>query len=401
MNKPQRVIIGISAGIAAYKIPFLIRLFRKANVEVKVVLTKNALEFVTPLTLETLSENKVYVDMFENAEQYTTGHISITDWADCMIVAPATANVLAKFASGIADDALSTTFLSFNKKVFVAPAMNTKMLENQATQHNIKVLQTRGVEFIEPAHGFLACGYDGKGRMEEVDAIFSFVMNFYANKNIFNGKKVLITAGPTYEPIDPVRFIGNHSTGKMGFALAQVFADLGAEVVLVKGPTSVEPNLNCVKLINVNTAAEMFENCMNFAQNSDIIIMAAAVADYTPLVVSEQKIKKNENSFSIELAKTKDILFELGKVKKSNQFIVGFALETNNEIENAKGKLNNKNADAIVLNSLSDNGSGFGYDTNKISILDKDGIFEFDLKSKTEVAKDIVSYIINALKISS
>lgn len=400
MKQPQKVIIGLSAGIAAYKIPFLIRLFRKADIEVKVVLTKNSLEFVTPLTLETLSENKVYIDMFENAEQYTTGHISISDWADCMIVAPATANSIAKFATGIADDALSTTFLSFNKQVFVAPAMNTKMLENKATQHNIQILKNRGVKFIEPAYGFLACGYDGKGRMEEAQEIFNFVMSHYSDKNILSGKRVLVTAGPTYEPIDPVRFIGNHSSGKMGLAIAESFADLGADVVVVKGPTSNISSRENIKVVNVYTASEMYESCMQYSDNVDIIVMAAAVADYTPTEVASEKIKKHENEFLIKLTKTKDILLELGQNKKPNQFIVGFALETNNEFENAKSKLDNKKVDAIVLNSLRDEGSGFGYDSNKISIIDKNGIIAFELKSKSEVAKDIVNYVVKTLNIS-
>lgn len=400
MKKPQRVIIGLSAGIAAYKIPFLIRLFRKADVEVKVVLTKNSMEFVTPLTLETLSENKVYIDMFENAEQYTTGHISITDWADCMIVAPATANTIAKFAAGIADDALSTTFLSFNRQVFVAPAMNTKMLENKATQNNIQILRNRGVKIVEPAHGFLACGYDGKGRMEEAEGIFNFVMNHYSEKKVLCGKKVLVTAGPTYEPIDPVRFIGNHSSGKMGLSIAESFADLGAEVVVVKGPTSNIPTRDNIKVVNVYTAAEMYESCMQHSDTADIVVMAAAVADYTPVKVATEKIKKHDDEFLIKLTKTKDILFELGKNKKPNQFIVGFALETNNEFENAKNKLKNKKVDAIVLNSLRDEGSGFGYDTNKISIIDNNEITDFELKTKSEVAKDIVNYVLKALKIS-
>lgn len=397
MSLPKRIIIGISSGIAAYKIPSLIRLFKKANVEVKMVLTKNALNFVTPLTLETLSQNKVYTDVFGNIDEYTTQHITLSDWGDCMIVAPATANVIAKFAAGIADDALTTTFLSFNKNIFIAPTMNTKMLENPATQANINTLKKRGAIFIEPNSGFLACGYEGKGRMEEPENIFQIICNFYNKNQVLKNKKVVITAGPTHEPIDPVRFIGNYSSGKMGYSLAKSFTNLGADVTLIIGPNNLNlQNLNC-NIVDVQTAEQMFNQCMIHCENADVIIMSAAVADFTVEQTAIQKIKKNSTNLNIKLVNTKDILLELGKRKKENQFIVGFALETENEIENALVKLNNKNIDAIVLNSLKDKNAGFGFDTNKITIINKKEKLKYELKPKDEVANDIADFVVKSI----
>jgi len=397
MAAPGNIIIGISGGIAAYKIPLLIRMFRKNGTGVKVVCTKNALEFVTPLTLETLSQNTVYYDVFSETEEYSTAHISITDKADAMIVAPATANIIAKFANGIADDALSTTFLSFNKQVFIAPAMNTKMLNNHATQKNIEILKQRGVIFIEPDTGFLACGYEGKGRMSEPQELFDAVSKFYKTLPNFSGKTVLVTAGPTHEAIDPVRFIGNRSSGKMGYAIADAFAKAGASVTLISGPSSLKTQHPEIKTIQVNSAEEMFAQCVSFFPKSQITVMAAAVADFTPKETISKKIKKTDSLLNIELKPTKDILMHLGSIKNKNQILVGFALETDNEDANAKKKLRNKNLDCIVLNSLQDKGSGFEFDTNKIKIITTDTSLEFDLKHKSEVAGDILHFIYNNL----
>lgn len=394
MSHLKKIIIAVSGGIAAYKIPQLIRLFKKNNTQVKVVVTKNALHFVTELTLQTLSENAVYSDMFDNNEEFATGHISISDWADAMIVAPATANILAKFAGGIADDALSTVYLSFNKPVYVAPAMNTKMWDHPATQENLEILKQRGVHFIEPDAGFLACGYDGKGRMAEPEEIFNkIILDF--NENLpLEGKKVLISAGPTFEPIDPVRFIGNRSSGKMGYALADVFAELGATVTLISGPVSIITNHPKIQLVKVETAQQMAESCMDKFPDSNIVIMAAAVADFTPEKIAANKIKKSESKMTLNLMPTTDILALMGTQKKKNQILVGFALETDNEESNALIKLRNKNLDCIVLNSLQNKGSGFGGDTNQITIFDKKGKSEFECKPKNLVARDIADFIV-------
>jgi len=394
----DNIIIGISGGIAAYKTPMLIRMFRKNNTGVKVVCTKNALEFVTPLTLETLSEHTVYCDVFTENEEYSTAHISITDNADAMIVAPATANIIAKFANGIADDALSTTYISFNKQVFIAPAMNTKMWNHPATQKNIEILKQRGVIFIEPDNGYLACGYEGKGRMAEPEEIFQTVFDVSNPfKQQLKGKKVLITAGPTHEPIDPVRFIGNRSSGKMGFALAEAFAGYGADVTLISGPVNVNIKQQNIELIRVTTAEEMYNACLSCFPKSDITIMAAAVADFSPEVASVNKIKKKSRKFSLDLIPTKDILQTLGDRKKKHQILVGFALETDNETEHAQQKLHNKHLDCIVLNSLRDEGAGFEFETNKISILTSKETSEFPLKQKSEVAEDIIHFIVSKL----
>ena len=399
MLNGKKILLGISGGIAAYKSVFLIRLLIKAGAEVKVIATKNALEFITKLSLESISKNKVYYDTFAENNDYSTEHIALTDWADMMIVAPATANIIGKFAGGIADDALSTSFLAFNKQVFIAPAMNCKMYEHYAVKRNIDYLSSNAVQFIEAKSGELACGYDGKGRMEEPEKIIDFVINFYKNNSSLKGINVLITAGPTYEAIDPVRFIGNHSSGKMGFALAEHFAYLGANVNLIAGPVSLTVKNADIKRINVRSADEMYQQTLALFKQSDICIMAAAVADFTLKSVSRSKIKKTTEFPVLELIPTKDILKTLGSEKSENQILVGFALETNEEKENALKKLHSKNLDFIVLNSLNDEGAGFGFDTNKISIFDKNGkSSNFNLKSKKEVAKDIADYIIQNLK---
>jgi phosphopantothenoylcysteine decarboxylase/phosphopantothenate--cysteine ligase len=395
MLNGKKILLGISGGIAAYKTLFLIRLLIKNGAEVKVIVTKNALQFVTKVSLETISKNKIYQDTFSEINDYSTEHIALTDWADIMIVAPATANIIGKFANGIADDPLSTLFLAFNKLIFLAPSMNCKMYENFAVQKNIDFLQKNGIIVIDATSGDLACGYEGKGRMEEPENILTFIDNNLKNNSLLKGKKVLITAGPTYEAIDPVRFIGNHSSGKMGFALAEHFADLGAFVRLVTGPVALKTENKEINRYDVVTAAEMFRLCKSLFKTSDIIIMAAAVADFTIEKPNEKKIKKEKTLTSIKLTPTKDILKELGSQKTSNQILVGFALETDNENENAITKLKNKNLDFIVLNSLNDTGAGFGHETNKISIFDKEGNMKnFDLKSKKEVAADIADYIL-------
>lgn len=391
MFKGKRVLIGISGGIAAYKVPILIRLFIKSGAEVKVVATRNSLEFVTKLTLETLSKNKVYVDTFGSENDYSTEHISYADWADFLIVAPASANILGKFASGIADEALSTTFLAFDKPVFAAPAMNCRMYENFAVQENINKLKSSGVIFIEPGVGELACGDYGKGRMEEPEEIFEKVSTFFAEKLNWSGKNILITAGPTYEKIDPVRFIGNYSTGKMGFALAEACAERGATVTLIAGPVSLEIINPLITRINVETADQMYEESVKIFEGMDAAILCAAVSDFSPEKSLDTKTKRGEDDLIIKLKPTKDIAARLGLIKKTNQVLVGFALETDNEEENAISKLDRKNLDFIVLNSLNDSGAGFAHNTNKIKIINKDGYrFDFPLKSKKEVAEDII-----------
>jgi len=394
MLQGKKIILGISGGIAAYKSPMLIRLFIKAGAEVKVVVTKNALQFVTLPVLETLSGNRVYSGVFNPENDYTTEHVSLTDWGDIFVVAPATANIIGKYASGIADDALSTSLLAFNRQVFIAPAMNTKMIEHFAVRKNMQCLQSNGVGFIDAPSGMLACGYEGKGRMEEPENIFNLIAGFFERTSSLYGKKVLITAGPTYEAIDPVRFIGNHSSGLMGFALAREAANRGAEVTLVTGPSHLSVNHPSVNRINIVNADQMYQQCCLYFPTSDITIMAAAVADFKPLEAENKKIKKTDDTLSLTLIKTVDILSEMGKAKRENQLLVGFALETDNEIENAKLKLSNKNLDYIVLNSLKDNGAGFECDTNKIKIMDKVmNLYDYPLKPKPDVAGDILDLI--------
>ena len=396
MLNGKHILLGVSGGIAAYKAPELIRLLIKAGAIVRVVATKNALEFVTRLTLQTVSKSEVYVDTFESSNEYSTEHIALNNWADVLLVAPSTANILGKFANGIADDALSTTYLAFNKKVFVAPAMNTKMYEHPAVESNIKLLKDRGVHFIEPSEGILACGDVGKGRMEDPIKIVD-VLSTYLNSTLpWSGKRILITAGPTYEKIDPVRFIGNYSSGKMGFALAESCANRGAEVYLIAGPvalTTIHPKIN---RMDVESAAEMYNKAIQLFPEMHAAILCAAVADFTPSEVSNSKKKRGEDDLQLNLKPTQDIAAALGKLKKDHQALIGFALETNNEILNAESKLKNKNLDFIVLNSLNNEGAGFQHDTNQITILKKEGEqIDFELKSKKEVSNDILDELNN------
>lgn len=400
-NQPLHIVLGISGGIAAYKSLSLIRLFQKNNAEVKVVVTPNALHFVTPLSLQTLSQNKVYTDPFQILENVDVEHIALAEWADALVVAPATANIIGKFAHGIADDALSTLFLACSKPVFLAPAMNTKMLHHPAVQQNIHTLRQRGCLILESGAGYLACGTTGDGRMQEPEQLCDAVMQALTRPALFNGKKVLITAGPTYEPIDPVRFIGNFSSGLMGFRLAETFASLGADVTLVTGPTHLTTALPNIHRINVQTAAQMLEACQKEFPSAHVAVMAAAVADYTPTNVAPEKIKKSAKTLQISLQKTTDILATLCKQKTKNQCVVGFALETENELDNAKAKLKNKKADIIVLNSLRNEGAGFQHATNLVTLIDKNGNVQTgELKDKSEVAEDIVRYIADYLKIT-
>lgn len=394
--KDKKIIVGITGGIAAYKVPQLVRLFVKNGAEVKVVATKNALQFVTPLTLETVSGNAVYSDVFAPKNEYSTEHIALAEWADMLVVAPATANIIGKFANGIADDALSTLFLAFAKDVVVCPAMNTAMYQNSIVQDNINRLKNNGVHVLNPADGELACGTSGMGRMPEPGTIFECVNGIFDKKITLGGKKFLVTAGPTYERIDSVRFIGNFSTGKMGFAVAEELAERGAEVILVAGPTSLTAKHRNIKQINVESAREMYEACVSNYPSCNAAILSAAVADYRPESVADHKIKKTADTetLDIHLVQNPDILATLGKMKTAGQRLVGFALETDNELENAKAKLSRKNLDMIVLNSLKDKGAGFGHDTNKVTIITADGtVREGTLKSKADVAKDIVDMI--------
>lgn len=394
MLKGKKILIGITAGIAAYKIPFLIRLLIKEGAEVKVVMTTEACDFVTPLTLSVLSQNPVSIKPFSHTDGTWHSHIELGSWADAFIIAPLTANTLAKMATGITDNLLLATYLAARCPVFYAPSMDVDMYQHKTTQQNISTLQSYGNILISPHAGELASGLTGMGRLEEPQMIVGILQNYFSKKLSLSGKNVLISSGPTIEPIDPVRFISNYSSGRMGNALAREAAARGAVVTLVSGPVSEYPEHPSIQVIKVITAAEMHARCTELFAKTDICIMAAAVADYTPQNPEPEKIKKKEENFHLTLIKTKDILADLGGIKTKNQLLIGFALETNNEFDNASAKLHTKNLDFIVLNSLKDEGSGFGYDTNKVSIINKDlSISKFELKTKTEVAADLFDLI--------
>ncbi|HDO28098.1 MAG TPA: bifunctional phosphopantothenoylcysteine decarboxylase/phosphopantothenate--cysteine ligase CoaBC [Bacteroidetes bacterium] len=391
MLKGKKILIGITGGIAAYKIPFLVRLLKKSGTEVQVMLTPAARDFVTPLTLSTLSQRPVLIDFFNKDDGSWNSHIELGLWADLLLVAPLTANTLAKMASGIADNLLLTTILSSRCPVLFAPAMDLDMYQHPATIENIKKLKSFGYRMIEPVKGELASGLTGVGRLEEPEKILEVIKDALNPKSVFRGKKVLVSAGPTYEPVDPVRFLGNHSTGRMGIEMATAFAGLGAEVNLVLGPSGLTTDDPSIKVYPVTTAEEMYDRCMGIFPESDITVMAAAVADFTPANPSELKIKKETGKANIDLVPTKDILASMGSEKKPGRILVGFALETDNERSNAKKKLQNKNLDLIVLNSMKDKGAGFGYQTNKVTLISANGTEkEFPLKSKKEVARDIL-----------
>jgi len=396
--KGKKVLLGITGGIAAFKTAALVRLFVKAGASVKVVMTPAAKEFITPLTLSTLSKNEVFSSFTDEEDENATwnNHVELGLWADFMLIAPATASTLSKMASGNSDNFLLATYLSAKCPVFFAPAMDLDMYKHPSTKNSFQKLQEYENIMIPAGDGELASGLHGEGRMEEPEGIISFIENYYSEDLPLKGKKILITAGPTYEAIDPVRFIGNHSSGKMGYEIAEAAARLGAEVTLISGPTHLEINETSIKLVKITSAREMYEAAHSNFENIDVFISAAAVADYKPKYVADQKIKKNDESLTLELTKTEDILASLGS-KKKNQKLVGFALETNNEVDNARKKLKKKNLDFIVLNSLNDKGAGFKSDTNKISIIYPDRKKDFELKSKKEVAADILKEIIEIL----
>lgn len=390
MLEGKKILVGVTGGISAYKTAYLVRLLIKAGAQVRVLMSETAKKFVQPLTFATLSKNPVFTDFFdpENGEWHS--HVKLALWGDLYIVAPATANSIAKMAHGIADNLLLTTCLSARCKVMVAPAMDLDMYSNIATQENINTLRNRGFLIAEAADGELASGLSGKGRMAEPEDILHMAEQYLCSAHDFQGVKVLITAGPTREKIDPVRFITNYSTGKMGYAIADELASRGAEVTIISGPVQVTPKNQSVEVVHVESAEDMYQACVARFPECDAAVMSAAVADFTPEIVSNTKIKKDGNKMQIELKPTKDIAAALGKCKKPSQVFAGFALETDNEIVNAKKKLESKNFDFIVLNSLKDKGAGFGFDTNKVTIVSRvDGEHDYPLKTKKEVARDI------------
>jgi len=392
MLQNKKILLGVTGSIAAYKMTVLTRLLVKSGAEVKIVMTQAAKDFVTPLSLSTLSKNPVLASLSENDSW--ANHVMLGRWADVMLIAPLSCNTLAKMASGLCDNLLMAVYMSASCPVVVAPAMDEDMWHHTSTKKNLETLKTFDNHIIPVENGELASGLIGEGRMVEPDKIVEWLNRFFLHKNELSGKKILITAGPTYEKIDPVRFIGNHSTGKMGVAIAEEMQSRGGDVTLVLGPSGVKVN-GGIQVINVTSAAQMLEACKEKFATADITIMSAAVADYTPVEIAEEKIKKSEKTFSLSLTKTTDILKTLGALKASNQVLVGFALESNNEKEYALQKMQTKNADMIVLNSLQDAGAGFGHDTNKITIFDKTGnTYLFEMKTKKEVAKDIVNTII-------
>ena len=395
MLNGKKIVLGVTGSIAAYKAPLLVRHFIKAGAQVKVVMTTAATDFVSKLTLATLSKNEVLIDLFQ--EDTWANHVQLGRWADVMLIAPLSCNSLSKIAVGGCDNLLMATFLSATCPVIIAPAMDEDMWHHPTTKRNLKTVEEDGIHIIPVQYGELASGLVGDGRMAEPEDILHYLTGFFKKKDDLKGKKALVTAGPTYEAIDPVRFIGNHSSGKMGWAIAEELAKRGADVTLVTGPVSLSQNGVNLKQVNVTSAEEMYQACVK--SDYDIAVMAAAVADYTPLEVATNKIKKKEAEFTLTLKKTKDILGSLGKEKKAGQLLVGFALETDNEKENAVKKLREKNADFIVLNSLKDKGAGFGVNTNKATFFFKDGSEKsLSLKTKTSLAQDIVDTITELIK---
>ena len=397
MLQNKKIVLGITGSIAAYKACYLVRQLIKKGAEVQVVMTPSAKEFITPLTLATLTQKPVVSEFFDRRDGSWHSHVKLGLWADAMLIAPASASTIGKMANGIADNMLLTTYLSMKAPVFVAPAMDLDMYAHPSTQANLRKLVSYGNYIIEPGVGFLASNLEGKGRMEEPENIVEALEQFFAKRQKLSGKKVLITAGPTYEKIDPVRFIGNYSSGKMGFALAEACAEQGAEVVLVSGPVDLHVKSTAIQRVDVESAGEMYEASTKHFPEVDIAILCAAVADFTPEVTADQKIKRKGDDLVLKLRPTQDIAASLGAAKREGQLMVGFALETNDELNNAQEKLKKKNLDLIVMNSLQDSGAGFRVDTNKVTIIDKEGLTAYATKSKMEVAEDIVEYIAKKL----
>lgn len=388
----KKILLGITGSIAAYKAPLIVRLLVKAGAEVKVVMTPASRDFVSQLTLATLSKNPVLADLFD--EETWSNHVALGRWADLMVIAPLSCNTLSKMASGRCDNLLMAVYLSATCPVMVAPAMDEDMWHHETTKTNLDQLRKNGNLVLKVAHGELASGLFGEGRMSEPEEIIQEITEFFLKSGQLKGKKVLVTAGPTYEAIDPVRFIGNHSSGKMGYAIAEEMAERGAEVVLVSGPVAIQPKHKGIELVKVVSAEQMYDACFEKGKDFDIAVMAAAVADYTPLEVSDKKIKKSKEDLTIGLKKTIDILGGLGKIKTNAQLLIGFALETDNEEANARKKLEQKNADLIILNSMNDKGAGFGHDTNQVTFYFKNKTQrKTELKSKQALAKDIVDAI--------
>lgn len=394
MMKGKKIVLGITGSIAAYKAAVLTRGLIKKGAEVQIVITPAGKEFITPITLSALTSKPVISEFFAQRDGTWHSHVDLGLWADAMVIAPATASTIGKMAHGIADNMLVTTYLSMKAPVFIAPAMDLDMFVHPSTQHNLDILRSYGNHIIEPASGELASHLVGKGRMEEPEKIIEVLEAFFSRRQDLQGKKVMITAGPTYEKIDPVRFIGNYSSGKMGYALAEACAERGAEVTLVSGPVNREVIHPNIKRINVESAAEMYQAAVENYEDADAGILCAAVADFTPEVTAEQKIKREKDDLILRLKPTQDIAAALGKQKRPEQRLVGFALETNDEVSYAQDKLKRKNFDFIVLNSLNDKGAGFRCDTNKIAIIDRDGITAYPLKPKTEVATDIIDKLV-------
>ena len=392
--KGKKIVLGITGSIAAYKAAILIRGLIKKGAEVQVVITPAGKEFITPITLSALTSKPVVSEFFSQRDGTWNSHVDLGLWADAMVIAPATASTIGKMAHGIADNMLITTYLSMKAPVFVAPAMDLDMFAHPSTQHNLDILRSYGNHIIEPASGELASHLVGKGRMEEPEKIVGVLESFFSQQEDLKGKKVMITAGPTYEKIDPVRFIGNYSSGKMGYALAEECANRGADVTLVSGPVNITAKHPRINVISVESAEEMYQAASQHYTTADAGILCAAVADFTPDTVADHKIKREKDDLCLQLKPTRDIAASLGKEKKDGQVLVGFALETNDERQNAQGKLERKNFDFIVLNSLNDKGAGFRVDTNKISIIDRESATDYPLKSKTEVAKDIINRLV-------
>ncbi len=392
----KTVVLGVTGGIAAYKTAYLASALKKQHCDVHVIMTKNACQFITPLTFETLTGNKCLVDTFDRDFKFDVTHISIAKKADLIMIAPATANVIAKLAHGISDDMLTTTVLASKAHKIVSPAMNTNMYQNPITQDNLKTLSKYGFEIIEPAKGLLACNDVGEGKMPEPEFLFEYILKHLAMKKDLLGKKVLVTAGPTQEAVDPVRYITNHSTGKMGYALAKACMLRGAQVTLVTGKTSIEPPM-FVEVVNISSSKNMYDAVCERFEDIDMVFKAAAVADYTPSITYDNKVKKKEGDLSISLKRTDDILKHLGSIKKEGQVICGFSMETENMLENSLAKLTKKNVDMIVANNLKVEGAGFGTDTNIVTLITKDGYNELPIMSKFDTANEIIS---EALKLS-